>query len=102
MSIASGQPLDAPDWRDDRTPLPEDQDQQKTRNQHIGAALAGIRYDARPPALEGWTRHDAVLNREYAEQNHVDQDRLREPAVRSDVDRLRDEKIAKEGWRVGK
>ena len=94
--------LNAPDGRDDRAPLPEDQDQQSARDQHIGAALAGSRNDARPPALEGRARHDAVLDRKQAKQHRVDQNRVSRGAVRSDVDRLRDKKIAKEGRRVGK
>ncbi len=94
--------LNAPDGRGDRTPLPEYQDQQGARDQHIGAALAGSRNDARPPALEGRARHDAVLDRKQAKQNRVDQNCVSRGAVRSDVDRLRDEEITEEGRRVGK
>jgi len=43
-----------------------------------------------------------VLDREQAEQDHIDQDRLRAPALRSDVNRLGDEEVADKGRRVGK
>src|SRR5579883_2495510 len=59
-----GPTLHTPDRRDDRPPLPEDEEQKKARDQHIGAALAGCRNDRRPPALESRTRHDAMLDRE--------------------------------------
>src|SRR6266700_7121207 len=40
--------LHLPDRRDDRPPLPEDEDQEEARDQHIGTTLAGRRDDVRP------------------------------------------------------
>src|SRR5579885_2739667 len=57
---------DRPDRPRDRSPLPEEQDERQARQQHVGAALHQPRHVLRPPSLEGLSRHDAVLYREYA------------------------------------
>ena len=47
-------------------------EQRQAGEQHVGAALDRMRHEARPPALEARARHDAVLDGEQAEQQHVD------------------------------
>src|SRR5437879_8152308 len=59
----------------DRLPLPVEKIEKQAGGEHIYAALNRRRDDLRPRALEPLTRHHAVLNREQAQQNAIDDER---------------------------
>ena len=88
---------DRPDRCQDRPPQPEQQDQGQARQQHVGRAFDGMRHEARPPALEGRPRHDAVLDGEQAEQQGVDHQCRDQRAFGAAVDGLGHRQIADEG-----
>ena len=83
-------PLGLPDRCRDRTPLPEQQQEDQAGEQHIGAALAGRGKEFGPPSLEGRACHDAVLDGKQAHQQQVDDDGLAQIRRTADVDRLID------------
>ena len=56
--------LDVPDRGGDRSPLPEQQRQHQTGDEHEGTALDRLGDDSRPPLLETGPGHDAVLKPE--------------------------------------
>jgi hypothetical protein len=92
--------LDLPDDVRHRTPLPEQQYQRETREQHVGAALDGTRHELRPPLLEAGARHHAVLHREHAEQQRIDEQGFAKRPRRARIDGFRNEEVAYESDRV--
>ena len=48
----------------------------------------------RPPCLETWPGHDAVLNGENPQQKHIDEQRLPKPSSDTAVDGLGDIDVA--------
>ncbi len=80
---------DVPDHCRDRPPLPEQQDECEAREQHVGAALDRLRNVLRPPLLEPWPRHRAVLHGKQRHQQEIDDERFRQRHGRTGVDGLR-------------
>ncbi len=68
----------------------------QAREQHVGAAFRGLRHDARPPALEGRPRHDAVLHGEKTQQSEVHQQRGAQRHIARRIDGLRHPQVADE------
>ena len=94
-----GAALDLPHGAGDRPPLRKQQDQHAACQQHAGAALDGFGHETCPPALERRPCHHAVLDREAAEQQQVDDERLGQRAFggngrQADVDRLGRRQVA--------
>ena len=84
-------------------PFPKQHQQDQTRQQNVGAAFNWFGNDFLPGAFEPLPRHDAVLNREKAQQNSIDNERFCQRPRRSRINRLRDEaNIANKSDRVEK
>jgi hypothetical protein len=75
--------------RRDWAPLPEQQDEYKTGEKHIGRPLDRFGDVLGPPLLELLARHDAVLNGEQRHQQNVDDERSESRIGRSRIDCLR-------------
>ena len=93
---------DGPDDAGHRPPLPEQQDQRQAGEEHIGRPLDRLGHEPFPPGLEGRPRHQAVLDREDPEQDHIDDERLGKGDRRPGVDALGDEQVADEAYGVEK
>src|SRR5712692_2917774 len=74
-------------------PLPEEQDEKQTGQQHIGAALDGMGNQLRPPPLEPLPCHHAVLDGEKPQEERVDQKRREGELTTAGIDRLRNENV---------
>jgi hypothetical protein len=70
------------------TPLPEQQHERETREQHVGAALDRLGHVLRPPLLELPARHHTMLDGEQRHQQHVDDQRFDQRRRRARVDGL--------------
>ena len=85
-----------PDGDRNRTPLPEQQQKDHTGEQHVSAALAGLRKDFGPRSLEGRARHYAMLDCKYTKQQQVNADGLAQIRRAPGVDRLWHQIVADE------
>lgn len=72
--VDTGRALDTPDLEFDRSPLPEQDDEQNVGDEHVRAALGCFGDDVRPPVLESLSGHRAVLDGKHTQQCDVDSD----------------------------
>src|SRR2546427_6654082 len=84
-------------------PFPKQQQQDQAREQDVSAAFNWFWHNFFPRALNPLPRHDAVLDREEAQQNGVDNERFCQWPGRSRINRLRDERnVADKSDRIQK
>ncbi len=81
-----GDAVQIPCGRAHRLPLPEQQQQNEARREHIRAALHVRGDPAGHPLLETGARHDRVLKGEEEQQRHVNDDGDPDSLLRSAVD----------------
>jgi hypothetical protein len=77
-----------PDDTGQRPPLPVQQDQHEAGKKHIGASFDRFRHEGGPPTLEPLPGHHAVLDREQAQQNDIDNQCFRRRGDDATVNRL--------------
>jgi hypothetical protein len=76
--------------------LPEQQEEQQTAHQDVGASFGRHRDQSGLPALKAGPCHNAVLGREEPEQEQVHDQGLGQRHLRPRVDGFRDGEVAYE------
>src|SRR5207253_647177 len=94
--------IDIPNYASHRPPLPEQQGQGQTGNEHVSAALNRLGNNSRPPFLEALPRHPTVLHGKQTEQHGIDEERRPQVSFWAAIDRLGNNQVAHESNRIQK
>src|SRR5258708_81184 len=86
--------IEAPDDGGQGPPLPIHKAQEETGAQHIGASLDRTGKEPRPPAFEGGSGHDTMLQSEQTKEHGIEQHGWQGWTSRPGVDRFRHEQVA--------